>query len=97
MYSQFLINHIILFGDLGLPDMNSGIISQFFSVNPNYSGILFTFIYRYNEGILPAFWDYYLLLIPLLTPLGFYYLMKSMGFKGLTRLLQRYFIQLIRS
>lgn len=85
MYSQFLINHIILLGDLGLPDMNSGIISQFFSVNPNYSGILFTFIYRYNEGILPAFWDYYLLLIPLLTPLGFYYLMKSMDFKGPTR------------
>ena len=85
MYSPFLINHIILLGDLGLPDMNSGVISQLFSANPNYSAMLFTFIFQYNERILPAFWDYYLLLIPLLTPLGFYYLMKSMGFKSLTR------------
>ena len=85
MYSKFLINHIILFSDLALPDMNSWVISQFFSANPNYSAMLFTFIFQYNERIMPAFWDYYLLLIPLLTPLGFYYLIKSMGFKSLTR------------
>ena len=30
MYSKFLINHIILFSDLALPDMNSWVISQFF-------------------------------------------------------------------
>lgn len=86
MYSQFLINHIILFGDLGLPDMNSEVISQLYSANPNYSAMLFTFIFQYNKRILPAFWDYYLLLIPLFTPLGFYFLMKSMGFKSLTRI-----------
>jgi hypothetical protein len=91
MYFPFLINHIILFGDLGVPNLNSGIMSQFFSVSPNYSGVLFTFIYHYDEGILPAVWDYYLLLVPFLTPLGFYYLMKSMDFKSLTRVIATLF------
>jgi len=86
MYYSFTVNHIVLFGDLSLPDFNAGVLSQFFSINPGYFGILFTFIFQSNVRILSVVWDYYLVLIPLLTPLGFYYLMSSLGFKRSTRI-----------
>lgn len=94
MYSSFLIKHIILFGDLGISDLNSNILSQFFNVAPNYSNTLFIFIYHYDKNFLPSFWNYYLLFIPFLTPLGFYYLLYSMDFKSYTRIIATIFYSL---
>ena len=91
MYYPFLINHIILFGDLGLPDLNSNLISQFFNVNPNYSNIMFIFIFHYDQNILPKLWDNYLLIVPFVTPLGFFYLMYTMNFKRYTRMITTLF------
>ena len=37
MYHAFIINHIILFGDLSISDLNSNILISFFKMGPNYS------------------------------------------------------------
>ena len=94
MYHAFIINHIILFGDLSILDLNSNILISFFKMGPNYSNILFIFIYHYFGPYLPISWDYFLFFIPFLTPLGFYYLLQTMSFKSYTRIIATVFYSL---
>lgn len=80
MYWPFAMGRIILFGDLGLSNLNAPTLNQLFSLSPSYSFILFSSIYHMSPSSLPMAWDYYLIFTSLLTPLGFYYLTYIMNF-----------------
>jgi hypothetical protein len=74
MYLPFINGHLILFGDLGISELNSNIFSQLSVTSPSYFNVFLIWLYHLNPNAVPLTWDYYLLLTPLLVPLGFYYL-----------------------
>ena len=91
MYGSFLVNHVFLFGDVGLPYFNQSPIIDLFSLSPNFSGALFILVYNVNVGSFPMFFNSYLFFVPLMVPLGFYYLAYSMGFSGNVRIISTLF------
>ena len=91
MYGSFLVNHVFLFGDVGLPYFNQSPIIDLFSFSPNLSDALFILVYNVNAGLFPMFFNSYLFFVPFLVPLGIYYLTYSMGLNGNVRIISTLF------
>ncbi|MEM3844379.1 MAG: hypothetical protein QXU98_01535 [Candidatus Parvarchaeota archaeon] len=96
MYGSFFTNHIIVFGDVGMPYLNAQAINGLFSNSGTFSSFssVFILVYQLYPKIFPMLWDFYLFFIPALTPLGFYYLAYSMNVNRSSRFVSTLFYTL---
>ena len=79
MYGSYLGYHTFPSEALGFPNFNNLPIEEFFSFNPNLTNALFITIFNLNSQFFPLFFNLFFFFIAFLIPLGFYYLVKSLG------------------
>ncbi|MEM3908265.1 MAG: hypothetical protein QXZ17_15620, partial [Nitrososphaerota archaeon] len=62
MYGSFFTNHIIVFGDVGMPYLNAPSINGLFSNSGTFSSFssVFILVYQLYPKIFPMLWDFYL-------------------------------------